>query len=68
MVRAWGWGNRGRENIIQAAGREVPTSCAPEDLGIWNPKPLALSLLLGGPHQPVSWLCPSQHILLGTQS
>lgn len=46
---------------------EVPTSCSLEDLGICDPKPLAQSCFLGGPHQPVFLQCPSQPILLGTQ-
>lgn len=55
-----GVGNRWRKNIIQASGGDSPTSCSQED-----PKPLALSLFLGGPRQAVSPLCPSQQILLG---
>lgn len=40
--------------MIQASGGEVPTSCALEDLGICDSKPLALSRFPGGPHQLVS--------------
>ena len=39
-------------------GLEAPIS--PEDLVICDPKLVAHSHFLGGPHQPVSLLCPSK--------